>query len=126
MKIFDLVRNQLQFVFAKRFHNLKGESFSYTPTLFEKLGEKLLTPFKLPMDVFLRYFNWQLILLGLVVCSIVGTTLFYYPNQIAILIEWIVPIINREKAKFLCYILLQLYLNGMLLRSLGRLSNQVL
>ena len=120
------LKKHFQFVVAKNFQNKDGSSFLYSLSLCERLGKILLVPFTFPLEFLLSFFSWQIVLMIITMTALVMASIFYYPDQIAKVISWIVPLISREQAKFLCYLWIQCYLIGMLLRTLGRLSNPVL
>lgn len=126
MKINVHVRKYFQFILAKYFFDASGQRFTYHPTRFEYWGDLLLKPFTFPIDTFLKYFNWQVILIVIVFSSLIGTTLFYYPDYFLKLIEKAIPFFSAAQMKFVCFVIVQVYLNGLFIRSLGRLSNQTL
>lgn len=114
------------FVFRRRLIDGSVSDLAYSANLSERVGEILLLPFRFPLKTFAKFFTWPTVFLIIAISSLIGSTIFYYPDHIAKCIEWIVPDISKEQVKLCFFIILQIYLNGLLLRTLGRLSNSYL
>ena len=124
MRLINSFKRHLKFVLAPNFITSEGKTFYYHPTFLEKWGSNLLVPFVFTLETFIKYLNWQFLIFGIVLASLIATTIFYYPDQITQSIEKLIPVLKWEYTKLFFFIFIQWYIQSTFMRTWGRLSNE--
>lgn len=125
------IKEHLRFITAREFWKNPRENgfFNYKKNTIERVGDLFVFPLFGGSDYFLKNIKEPYFITALTVVSIALTTLFFYPKKCAEFAVKIFPLFSSIEpwmVKFGTYVISQLTILGIGLRTLGRYSNQEL
>jgi hypothetical protein len=116
-------QSSFAFVFAKSFVHKDRESFfDYKKNKIEKVGSFLRSGVGESLDYFLRNIKDPITIVALTSISMVAATICFYPAQSMALVPFITHI-KPYMVKFSLYLISQITVLGIGLRTFGRLNN---
>jgi hypothetical protein len=115
-----------QFAFAREFVDREGKRAPLEPSRIEKMGHSLANILLKPLDVVLTQIRNPAVIAALTVASLLMTAIIFYPGETMLILTRVLPFLKHLQAghvKFSFYVLSQVMIFGLGLRTMGRLSN---